>query len=64
MAKDASEAAGKALMAIETHERVCAERFLRIEGWVNLIFKILGWAGPSLVALLVSIIFMLLHKTP
>lgn len=53
-----------ALARIDTHEKVCAERYKTIEWKLGLIFHILSWGGTSLIAGMAFLIYHLLVKSP
>lgn len=40
---------------LAAHEKLCAERYLNIHGRINMIFRILSWAGPLAVAVIIGV---------
>ena len=40
---------------LAAHEELCAERYLNIHGRINMIFRILSWAGPLAVAVIIGV---------
>lgn len=53
-----------ALARIETHEAVCAERYISIDWKLGLIFHILAWGGTTLIGCMGFLIYHLVTRTP
>jgi hypothetical protein len=55
-ATEALERAEGAHQQIETHEKICADRYTTINDKIGLVLNVLGWGGGVLILTLISLV--------